>query len=250
MLGGGSSADVPDESTSEEDEAFERRDADGVTLYKVSDANGALQVDTISTKPIRQEMLKREDCFILDTGSALYVWVGRGATQAEKTQSVVRAQSKLPLRRRNRISQAKTFPSDFIQTKKYPAWTPVHRVVEGAESAPFKQYFATWRDAGMQHTRLIRAANEDSDSGLEEEVDANVLRTIQKSAGRAVGFMPDDGTGEIEVYRILEKEPILEDKLGVFFGSSCYVIKYQFTDKNGADGYVLYYWQVVILTEI
>lgn len=36
----------------------------------------------------------------------------------------------------------------------------MQRIVEGAELAPFKQYFATWRDAGMQHTRLIRAAND------------------------------------------------------------------------------------------
>lgn len=34
-------------------------------------------------------------------------------------------------------------------------------MVESAESAPFKQYFATWRDVGMTHTRLIRAANDD-----------------------------------------------------------------------------------------
>lgn len=50
---------------------------------------------------------------------------------------------------------------DFISTKKYPVWTKVQRTVEGAESAPFKQYFATWRDQGMSHNRLIRAANDD-----------------------------------------------------------------------------------------
>lgn len=38
-------------------------------------------------------MSHTQDCFILDTGSALYVWVGKGATNTEKTQSVIRAQS-------------------------------------------------------------------------------------------------------------------------------------------------------------
>lgn len=93
-MGNGSSADVPDETTAEEDQAFETRDANGVNLYKVSDSAGSLQIEQISTKPIRQEMLKREDCFILDVESTIYVWVGKGATQAEKTQSVARAQSK------------------------------------------------------------------------------------------------------------------------------------------------------------
>lgn len=92
-MGGGSPEQVPDESAAEEDAVFETRDAAAVTLYKVSDAAGNLQVDTISTKPIRQEMLKSEDCFILDTGTAIYVWVGKRATQTEKTQSMSRAQS-------------------------------------------------------------------------------------------------------------------------------------------------------------
>lgn len=42
----------------------------------------------------QQTYFNRQDCFILDTGSALYVWVGRSATQQEKSQSIVRAQSK------------------------------------------------------------------------------------------------------------------------------------------------------------
>lgn len=33
----------------------------------------------------------------MDTGTAIFVWVGKGATQAEKTQSVQRAQSKPPI---------------------------------------------------------------------------------------------------------------------------------------------------------
>lgn len=65
VLGEGSPNAVPDESAGEDDADFETRDANAVTLYKVSDAAGALRVDTISTKPIRQEMLKTEVCEFL-----------------------------------------------------------------------------------------------------------------------------------------------------------------------------------------
>lgn len=102
--------------------------------------------------------------------------------------------------------------------KKYPAWTNIERVVEGAESAPFKQYFSTWRDYGMSHTRLIRAANDDgmtigiiqeeqgfdfrtildSDTAEDIEFDPAVLHALKKSGGRAIGFMPDNGDGELE----------------------------------------------------
>lgn len=59
-LGSGSPSSVPEASTSEEDGEFETKDAAAVTLYKVSDASGRLQVDTISVKPLRQDMLKTE----------------------------------------------------------------------------------------------------------------------------------------------------------------------------------------------
>lgn len=70
------------------------------------------------------------------------MWVGKGATHQEKTQSMQRAQ-------------------DFIATKNYPQWTGVQRIVEGAETAPFKQYFARWREQGSSHARLARAANDE-----------------------------------------------------------------------------------------
>lgn len=224
VLGSGSPDKVPDDSTAEEDGAFETKDAAGVTLYKVTDAAGSLKVETISTKPIRQEMLKSEDCFILDTGSALYVWVGRGATQQEKSQSIIRAQN-------------------FIQTKKYPSWTPVHRIVENAETAPFKQYFATWRDIGMQHTRLIRAAKDiDVDSGMEDDIDSNEIRQLKKSGGRALGFMPDNGDGTITLWRMDNNKPVAMEPNGILFGSKAYVLKYNYKN-SGEEGFVIYYWQ-------
>lgn len=42
-------------------------------------------------------MLDSRDCFILDTGSEIFVWVGKGATQQEKSQSLLKAQGYLIL---------------------------------------------------------------------------------------------------------------------------------------------------------
>lgn len=112
VLGSGSPSQVPDESTSEDDEAFERKDVDATTLYTVTDASGQLKVTPVAQKPLKQEMLNTNDCFILDTGSGIYVWVGKKATEQEKKQSLSRAQG-------------------FLQTKKYPSWTKVTRIVEG-----------------------------------------------------------------------------------------------------------------------
>ncbi|XP_058457776.1 gelsolin-like [Malaya genurostris] len=137
VLGSGSPNLVPEQSAAKEDAAFEKADAASVSLYKVTDSKGGkLAVEQINQKPLKQEMLKPEDSFILDTGSGLYVWIGKGATQQEKTQALVKAQ-------------------EFIKTKKYPAWTPVERIVQNAETAPFKHFFQTWRDAGSTGSRLV-----------------------------------------------------------------------------------------------
>lgn len=227
ILGSGSPSQVPDESTAEDDETFERSDERGVTLYTVSDASGTLKVDPIATKPLKQEMLNTNDCFVLDTGSGIYVWVGKKATAEEKSQSLSRAQG-------------------FLKTKKYPSWTKVTRIVEGAESAPFKQYFFTWRDRGATHNRLIRAANDDdSETSDDVEFDASVLHKLKKSGGRALGFMPDNGEGDAEVWRVEDMAlvPVEPENYGFFFGGDSYVIKYEYKNKRGGHGFIIYYWQ-------
>ncbi|CAO1441408.1 unnamed protein product [Diamesa hyperborea] len=227
ILGSGSPSQVPDESTSEDDEAFERSDESGVALYTVSDASGSLKVEPIATKPLKQEMLNTNDCFILDTGSGIYAWVGKKATAEEKSQSLSRAQG-------------------FLKTKKYPSWTKVTRIVEGAETAPFKQYFFTWRDRGATHNRLIRAANDDdSETSDGVEFDPSIFHKLKKSGGRALGFMPDNGEGDAEVWRVEDMAlvPVDPENYGFFFGGDSYVIKYEYKNKRGGHGFVIYYWQ-------
>ena len=51
--------------------------------------------------------------------------------------------------------------------------------------------------------------------------------------------------GEAEVFRIenLELVPVPVENYGFFFGGDSYVIKYEYRNKRGGHGYVLYYWQ-------
>lgn len=234
-MGSGSPGEVPEESTAEEDGAFETADANAVSLYKVTDASGKMQITPVASKPLRQETLDTRDCFILDTGSGIYVWVGRGATQKEKTDAMAKAQ-------------------EFLRTKKYPAWTQIHRIVEGSESAPFKQYFATWRDAGMSHTRLIRSAlgYDTDDSELDvDDVDA-VVKNLKKSGGKAIGFMPDNGQNDIKEVIQFVAQPgsndILRNEVPYNYdlpllGFGAYIIPYHYESKNGETGNIIYVWE-------
>lgn len=96
----------------------------------------------------------------------------------------------------------------------------------------------------MQHTRLIRAAKDiDNDSGVDEDIDPNELRSLKKSGGSALGFMPDHGEGDIKFWRIDNNTPVPAEPTGILLGSKAYVLKYHYK-KGGEEGYVIYFWQV------
>lgn len=87
----------------------------------------------------------------------------------------------------------------------------------------------------------------DSDTSDDAEFDPNVLHALQKSGGRALQFMPDNGeNGEAEVYRVqnFELVPVEPEMKGIFFGGDSYVVKYEYQNKRGGHGFVIYNWQV------
>ncbi|XP_017785495.1 PREDICTED: gelsolin, cytoplasmic [Nicrophorus vespilloides] len=211
-LGEGSQSEVPDESAGGDDEQFEKQQEHVVTLYKVSDASGTLETTEIGQKPLLQSMLDTNDCFILTTESAnIYVWVGKKCNSRERSQSMNTAQT-------------------FMKTKNYPDWTQIQRIVENAEPSTFQQYFKTWKTSSELHTRLIRSTDVTDKAKIE-----------QKSGGAAPDFMPDDGSGELEIFRIedFELAPVDKETYGKFFGGDSYVIKYTYNSNN----YIIYMWQ-------
>ncbi|KAK4871750.1 hypothetical protein RN001_015874 [Aquatica leii] len=211
VLGHGSPADVPDESTGGDDEQFETSQERTVALYRVSDSSGRMQIQQIGQKPLKQNQLDVSDCFILETGDAnLFVWIGKQCNKKEKSEAMVKAQ-------------------DFLKTKNYPTWTHVERIVQDAEPSTFRQYFQSWQGTGELHPRAIRSAA------------AKPTVLAEKSGGELPEFMPDDGSGEMEIYRVenFELVPVPVENYGKFFGGDSYVIKYRSTKGK----WLIYYWQ-------
>lgn len=211
-LGGGSLNEVPEESAGGDDEQFEKGAEKTATLHKVSDASGRVQIQQISQKPFEQSALDTNDAFILDTGdSNIFVWVGKKCTNQEKNESMKKAE-------------------EFLKANNYPKWTHVTRVVDGGEPAIFKQYFKSWKNADEKHTRLIRSTDKKPAPPKLE----------QKSAGTVPDFMPDNGGGKVEIFRVenMELKPIDPKTHGIFFGGDSYVVQYEYNNN-----FILYIWQ-------
>ena len=133
----------------------------------------------------------------------------------------------------------------FLAQNGLPKWTKIVRIVQNAETATFKQYFDIWREPQEKSRGLNRMYSVEAIAKWDVgSLHAENSRRLAKSAGSAIGFMPDDSTGTKEIFRIedFDMVPLDEDKYGFFFGGDSYVIKYSY-EKEGRPAYIVYFWQ-------
>ncbi|KAM3877586.1 advillin [Diretmus argenteus] len=195
-----------------------------VTLYHVSDADGQMKVIEVATRPFVQDLLNHDDCYFLDQGGVkIFVWKGKRANKGEKQAAMSSA-------------------LEFIKAKNYPMTTNVETVNDGAESALFKHLFPSWRvkdqtqGLGRAHTRG-KVANV-----TQEKFDATLMHVMPEVAAQE--RMVDNGTGQVEVWRIedLELVPVEAQWYGYFYGGDCYLVLYTYIVQNKMN-YLLYIWQ-------
>jgi len=216
MLGSGSPDEVPEGS--DDDELVEEENSREIKLYKIEDEN----VSEVSGKPLKQEMLESDNAFLLVGGQAgNFVWLGKESSKEEKVKA---------------LSTAVAAANGWSKS------TKVVRIIEGTETAIFKQFFSHWNEsenpcAGLGRSYAPGAIAEWS----VEDLHFDNRKRIAKSAGSAIGFMPDDGLGEKTVWRVEDMDlvEVESDKHGFFFAGDSYVILY----KYGDDKSIVYFWQ-------
>uniref|UniRef100_A0A673ZE73 Advillin n=1 Tax=Salmo trutta TaxID=8032 RepID=A0A673ZE73_SALTR len=206
------------------DEIADQQQKAQLTLYHVSDAEGQMKVIEVATRPLVQDMLNHDDCYFLDQGGVkIFVWKGKQANKAERQAAMSRA-------------------LEFIKLKNYPTTTNVETVNDGAESALFKQLFQSWsvkeQTVGLGKTHNVgRVANV-----TQEKFDATRMHVMPDVAAQE--RMVDDGTGQVQVWRIedLELVPVEPQWHGFFYGGDCYLVLYTYEVHNKLN-YLLYMWQ-------
>ncbi|CAB1315160.1 unnamed protein product [Coregonus sp. 'balchen'] len=189
------------------DESADQQQKAQLTLYHVSDAEGQMKVIEVATRPLVQDLLNHDDCYFLDQGGVkIFVWKGKRANKAERQAAMSRALG-------------------FIKLKNYPITTNVETVNDGAESALFKQLFQSW-------------------SVKEQTVGLGKTHNVGRVEVAAQERMVDDGTGQVQVWRIedLELVPVEPQWHGFFYGGDCYLVLYTYEVHNKLN-YLLYMWQ-------
>nr|XP_008508248.1 PREDICTED: villin-1 [Equus przewalskii] len=183
-------------------------------LYHVSDSEGKMVVREIATRPLTQDLLSHEDCYILDQGGLkIFVWKGKNANAEEKKEAMSQALS-----------------------------TQVEVQNDGAESAIFQQLFQKWtvpnRTSGLGKTYTVGSV-----AKVEQvKFDATSMHVQPQVAAQQK--MVDDGSGEVQVWRIenVELVPVDSKWVGHFYGGDCYLLLYTYLISEKKH-YLLYIWQ-------
>lgn len=206
------------------DEIVDEKLKTAIKLFHISDAEGSLVVQEVAVKPLTQDLLKSEDCYLLDQGGIkIFIWKGKKASKTERAESLKKAEA-------------------YIKAKNYPSSTYVETVNESAESAVFKQLFQKWTDKGQ--TVGLGTTHSAGKIAKVEQIKFDATSMHARPDLAAQQKMVDDGSGEAEVWRIEDNEPVPVDRkwLGHFYGGDCYLILYKY-EVNSKLHYILYMWQ-------
>uniref|UniRef100_A0A8B9GAY5 Villin-1 n=1 Tax=Amazona collaria TaxID=241587 RepID=A0A8B9GAY5_9PSIT len=206
------------------DDKVDQKLKSSLKLYHVSNASGNLVIQEVAVRPLTQDMLLHEDCYILDQGGLkIFVWKGKNANKEEKQQAMTRALG-------------------FIKAKNYPASTSVETENDGSESAIFRQLFQKWtvpsQTSGLGKTHTVGKV-----AKVEQvKFDATTLHAKPQMAAQQK--MVDDGTGDVEVWRVENQElaPVEKRWLGHFYGGDCYLILYTYFVGPKVNR-IIYIWQ-------
>jgi len=119
----GGTPDSPIKSAAEGGDDADEEAAKGKIrqLWKLSDASGKMEFAKISEgNAIKKSQLDHNDVFIFDSGSEVFAWIGKGASDKERTESMAYAQQ-------------------YLTKNNRPAYLPICRVLDGAENSVFNE---------------------------------------------------------------------------------------------------------------
>jgi hypothetical protein len=210
-------------------------------LFKVSDSSGKLETTEVATGSLKRSMLVTDDVFIMDNGSDIFVWVGKGATDQEKRGGLATGTA-------------------YAEQAGRPKGTRVVKVMEGAEPTTFKANFEVWdawvlpsdmaalmKRQGSSMSEMVRGnvaksgERRDSIDVASDVADSPRLSLLHRQSSRSEA--EDMPVGEVSVWRIegFAKVAVPKDKYGQFYAGDSYIVQNSYM-KGSKQIHTIYYW--------
>lgn len=210
---GGSESQVKSAKEGGDDDQLK---ADVAKLFRISDATGRMEITQVGEGKLEKSLLDQNDVFLLDSGAAIFVWVGKNATKDERAKGM-------------------QYGQQYLVDYNRPSFTPITRVPASGETPVFKSYFQQWDRDVLQQEPESKAAE-----SRKLEVQA-----LYKRQQQAEEKMVDNATGKVVVSRIenLALKPIGKSEYGQFFSGDSYIVHYSYKASSGKEAHIIYYWQ-------
>ncbi|KAG7033521.1 Villin-2 [Cucurbita argyrosperma subsp. argyrosperma] len=186
-------------------------------LYSIADGKTSIIQGELS-----RSLLENNKCYLLDCGSAVYVWVGR-LTQVDERKMA------------NQVAE------EFVTNQKRPRSVQITRLIQGYETHSFKSNFGSWpagsAAAGAEEGRgKVAALLKQQGVGI---------KGMSKSTQANEDVPPLlEGGGKMEVWYVNEdtKTPVSSEDVGKFYSGDCYIILYAYHSGERKEDYLLYTW--------
>jgi hypothetical protein len=183
-------------------------------LFQVSDASGKLEVNLVAEGKLEKKMLDEKDCFIVDTGNEIFVWVGKGATKQERAKSMEHA-------------------AEYLKQNNLPSWLPISRVAQNGETPAFKGLFVWPAEAPAK-----------KGGEKKEEKKKDDTSALYGKGQAEEEKMVDKGDGKIELWRInnFKTVDVPKQQVGQFYAGDSYILLYTY-EVNKKPAWIIYFWQ-------
>lgn len=193
-------------------------------MHRVSGDHVMYNMPEAAKPPFYQRYLVQRDCYLMDRGARLplYVWVGSQAHENEILYAIKRGKT-------------------FCQHKQYPEVIPICRIADDSEPNDFKKNFYDWREKDTKHRQLKKLY---SIGNIERALfSRRDQRTVAKKNELWSSDTLPDGEDETEIWKIDGDKMIKmdNDQHGIFNNGNSYIVLHRIRTGSFTQQ-VLYYW--------
>jgi len=197
-------------------------------LIQVSDASGQLTTTEVASGELSKSMLNTSDVYLLDVGSEIFCWVGKGASAEERKGGMKHAM-------------------DYCSQGSRPPGTKVTKVMETGESATFKANFASWPDPVAAATYGYQPGKPKRKSDTPMDIVGGMLdgmKNMMSGKRDSKAYLEDVEPVSLDVWRVenFKEVPLEKELIGQFYAGDSYIIKYVYK-MNTKEECMLYFWQ-------
>lgn len=181
-------------------------------LFRISDASGSLEFTKEQEGKLNYDKLDTNDCFLVDSGTSVFIWVGKGASKEE---------------RRNGMK----YGTDYLAKNNRPPTTALIRIAQSGEPPAFKSNFVDWPQP---------KANAEEKKAEAKGPNTSALYKRQAQVQEEMANL--DGT--VEIWRInnFKKEPLDKSLYGQFWAGDSFIVLYTYK-INTKTAWIIYFWQ-------